>query len=91
MPQQLTQRNTTHLSMSERYPISPRGKLLQDIGLESGGEDTDELLQGTYTHGTKHAYALMVSSEMTSFLQALKTPISKNRPPYSRTCFKYHP
>ena len=76
------QSNTTHLSTSGDTPFA-RGKLAKYIGRDGEGEGegseegSEDMLRGTYTMDTEGMDPMMASTEMNSFLQALKLPDSK--------------
>ena len=72
----LLQRNTTHLSMSGDTPFA-RGDLADDIGRDGEGKGAEEMLRETYTMDNEGMDLMMASTEMNSFLKALKLPNSK--------------
>ena len=61
--------------MSGDTPFA-RGPLSVDVGKDGEGEEVDEMLQGTYSIDNKNMTPLMASTEMKSFIVALKFPTS---------------
>ena len=76
MAQRLTQRNGTHLSMSGDSPFT-RGALADEISKDGEGEAVDEILKGSYEMDLRGKDEATSSSEMHSFIKALKIPILK--------------
>ena len=72
----LIQRNGTHLSMSGDTPFA-RGPLADLVGDDGEGEAVEEILKVKFTLDIKELDEAAASSEMKSFIAALKIPISK--------------
>ena len=73
--QRLLLRNGTHLSMLGDPPFA-RGPLVDVIGLDGERAGVEDMLQGTFDTDNEDMDSITASSEMTSFLKALKIPIS---------------
>ena len=74
----LIQRNGNHLSMSGDSPFA-RGELADAIGKDDKGKAVDEILKGTFKRDTQGTDGATASSEIQSFIKALKIPISNKK------------
>ena len=73
--QRLLQRNGTHLSISGESPFA-RGYLADALGKDGEGGAVEDILKGEFKYDTDVMDDIQASSEMKSFIGALKTPIS---------------